>query len=492
MSELLIKLRLNPWPTQKRFLESTASIKALIGPLGEGKTFAVAWAMFMHACKYRKYLTGSAKGFVIRDSHRNIKRNTVPSFDKAYKSQGIEPVWRDDYHVMEIGDTLRLEMIGIDNPGALNRIQGFEGFIGNVSEPEPMVNHGNAGIPLEVFQTAGCRINRPNAKPGMKDIIRPLFVIDMNPGDEESYSYELLVDNPMPAPDDMPWLRTETFFMERGENQELSEQSRKSVKMFYAGNQALLDRYYHGKFAAVFQGKAVTPEYNPAFHRAPAKSFKHLNDEIQPVKGIQGIRGWDFGHTPACVIAQFMPNGQLVILDVFTGDGVKEGVGQLIDRDVLPAMGIKYREVKDWIDVGDPSGSAGGQDDIRYSAFSMIADKLSTNVISGPTLWYPRRESVKMALSRTVRGYPMLYLSRHKRCKILHDALRGGWSYKVNNAGFPIGGQRAIPEKNKYSHPADALSYITSLIIPLERQENEYCRQALWRDDRHRSSLTGM
>jgi hypothetical protein len=67
-----------------------------------------------------------------------------------------------------------------------------------------------------------------------------------------------------------------------------------------------------------------------------------------------------------------------------------------------------------------------------------------------------RVEAIKAPMGRLIEGKPGIII--HPRCKNLIKALQGAWCFKrlaVSGEKF-----RDVPDKNEYSHVADALGYL--------------------------------
>jgi hypothetical protein len=448
-----MELQLNPGSTQEDFFNSEASMPVLIGPLGEGKTWACIWKAILHWYKFKDIINGALRGFVVRDTHQNMKRMTVPSINKALRGY-FTPLWKDDYKKLIIKGVLDFDLIGIDNPGSLNKIQGFEGGAGWLEEPAPMIEKGNVGLSLDVFLTAMTRVCRADIESGHQDEYIPLLMTSMNPADQDHWTYPMFVENPPKAPEGFPNLRVETFHIKHGENEHLPQVSREAAKMMFKDSPALYQRYVEGKFAFVCIGKKVTGEsYNPDIHRS--------KERLDPIPGARGVRFWDTGLNPTCIIGQITPKGRLFILDSFRGDGI--GMQQHIDTFIKPIMLDRYKEVTEWRDIADPAISNREQSNSEHTAAKIIEEELNTCVEYGAKNWDPRKQAVTSGLNRLVDGQPFILISKHEG--ILHRALLGGWHYKTDPGGNVIGGQNAKPVKDIHSHPGDAFSYGLSLIL---------------------------
>jgi len=205
-----------------------------------------------------------------------------------------------------------------------------------------------------------------------------------------------------------------------------------------------------GEYGNVFSGK---PVYLHAFNDAQHVSTRPLG----MFRGLPILLGWDFGLTPACVICQIAPSGQLRVLrelvcerggiKQFAGDAVKPMLAQC-----FPGMTVES--------IGDPAGVAGAQADIELSPLAMLA-QMGIPTRPAPTNDFGvRRQMVMDRLFRTVdMGKPSLLID--PSCKMIIEGFRGGYHFeRVQVTGEDR--YKDKPAKNKWSHVADALQYAVS------------------------------
>lgn len=155
------------------------------------------------------------------------------------------------------------------------------------------------------------------------------------------------------------------------------------------------------------------------------------------------------------MIGQRLANGQWVILDeLCTQDtGIVRFAEQLVAH---VAQRFPSYEVQGF---GDPAGLARAQTDER-TVFDIMRART-------PWKWRPapsndvqmRLEVVRNALSRLIDGRPGLVVS--PKCATLRRALAGGYRYKQTRTGSGISVAES-PDKNEFSHIADALGYALS------------------------------
>lgn len=425
--------------TQYEFVQSEARHVWLVGPAGEGKTFAAVAAMFAHAqrCLKDNPKHTTAHWCIVRDSHINIERNTIPSIEKAYPN-----VFQfSKNNSVGIAPGLHVSLFGMDDLQSLNKIQGAEYDGIWIEEPAPILSAGNAGMRHEVFMVCVTRIRGGTTRKRLQ--------IVMNPADEDHWTTKERV---------RPISSTAIFRIRPGENPHLSDVDRMAVKEAYRHRPDLYARFVEGREARIYPGLAITPEFNDEFHVASKR--------LAPIAGVQGLRFWDGGLNPTCIVLQLTPMGNLHVLDSVVGEGI--GMRQLCENKVVPLLNTPpYRDaatgaprIRTWRDIGDPSLDNREQSDSEHTAARVIYDTLGGSFERGETLWEPRRDSIKDALSRMVGGQPFFLVSPHttegEPFNRVRAALAGGYCYRVAPSGQVL---KEGPDKNIHSHPGDALGH---------------------------------
>jgi hypothetical protein len=209
--------------------------------------------------------------------------------------------------------------------------------------------------------------------------------------------------------------------------------------------------YVDGAYGYVKDGKPVYPEYNDTLHCS----------EIEPIKGVPILCGWDFGLMPALVFTQTTPDGRWLILDELCGDDV--GISTFADC----ALEMRAERFEGFMfrDYGDPAGQ---------QRSSMTADKDAKtcyDILHGKGISIEpavqnltaRLESVRKPLNTLRDGKPQLQIS--PRCEILRKGFLGRYQHhrvKVSGSGERYHDE---PEKNEYSHPHDALQYVATRVF---------------------------
>lgn len=202
-----------------------------------------------------------------------------------------------------------------------------------------------------------------------------------------------------------------------------------------------------GEYGSVGFGKRVYPEFNSDIHAVP---------RITAIQGTAINLGWDFGLTPACVVMQTSPRGQVRVLKEYTSQDM--GIRTFAKNIVIPALQRDFPYCKIGISRGDPSGTAG--DDIMEE-LSCIGELNSLGVDTAPARsndLEPRIGSVRYFLNTMIDGQPAYIISR-EGCPQLVRGFIKDYCYKR----LSVGGEeryKEVPHKNAVSHPHDAQQYI--------------------------------
>lgn len=204
-----------------------------------------------------------------------------------------------------------------------------------------------------------------------------------------------------------------------------------------------VDVYVHGKFGKSLSGQPVFRAFDRDTHVAE-HTLNHIKLQTHPL-----IIGMDFGLTPACTINQVDAQGRLLTF----ADLVSEGMGTLrFCREKLkPLLANRFPGMNVLI-IGDPAGQQRAQTDER-SVFDILKSEGFRVIAAKSNSVVARVNAVDKFLTRTVDGKPGHLID--PSCTHLIAALRGGYRYKIRTSGEVDD----KPEKNKYSHIADAHQY---------------------------------
>ena len=418
-----------------------------------GKSTAFAIKCFMIASKIMKDPNDG-----IRKSRIGITRNTesqliqtvIPNFLQWFPPDGkmIKYYKKESKMVLEMGDIYtEWYFIPLDKAVDVKRLlslnvtaYGFDEF---------------REINKEIYLNSYSRVGRypPTIREGNKasgkilwgpyddngNDLKEVFAVS-NPPNEGSFYGDILL-NP---PED-----TEVFWQPGGlsvgaENiSHLPENYYEDLMVGKSTN--FINVNIHAKLGQDKAGLPVYQGFIPEFHVS--------EETLQPDYNSRVIVGMDFGLNPSAVFMQRKYNGQLVVLDEITTDGVN--VESFLTNYFLPLKKEKYFGM-DMLILGDPTGVNRAESDGNTS-FLVLKNK-GLKATQAPTNNpIARVGSVEQLLNLQVEGEPKLLLSNHLRWLIA--GFRGGYKYKkrVNKEGEDFIAPK--PDKGKFSHIHDALQY---------------------------------
>lgn len=212
--------------------------------------------------------------------------------------------------------------------------------------------------------------------------------------------------------------------------------------------------YLMGEYGTTMAGKVVYPEYSDAVH--------FHDGELTPAWGLPLYLGTDFGRTPATVIGQLMPDGQVVVYDELCG--VDMGIIEFCQTALRPRLATKFRMAKMQVfNYADPAGKTGNQLDNISCIEMMNQNGIPTEPCAVPNnspylRWTAVAECLRRRLSNGKAGLVIC-----RPCKMLRSGFLGKYSYRKMATAAAFGGEsyaETVDKSNPYSHPHDALQYM--------------------------------
>ena len=456
-------------PTIWAFLNDDAFIRGLMGPFGSGKSSGCVWDIVNRGLKQKPGLDGvrRSRWAVIRNTYRQLNDTTIRTVHQwfPYPMMGK---WRATEHEFLIntlvapGDKkcaeIELLFRALDRPDHVRNLLSLDLTGAWVNEARE--------VPWAIIDALQGRVDRYPAKRDGGATWAGI-IMDTNPPDVDSDWHRFFeeadhreaVDRLREfIPDITVDKYAKIFKQPSGLSPAAENKSNQSPgywqRMAVGKTEEWIKVYCHGEYGFVMEGKPVFPEYHDNVHCPGAADEKRCprTDERLPV-----YRSWDFGLTPACIFSQLSATGQWKIVDEMCADSM--GIDRFSDR-VLSHSSQHFPDTE-FIDVGDPAGEARAQTDER-TCFDILHSK-NIAIEAGLQSVQIRQECVRKALRQMDDdGRPAFNL--HPRCTRLRRALSGGYHYrKIQIAGADRWAER--PEKNAYSHPADALQYAATRLF---------------------------
>ena len=480
-------------PTLRAFAQSDARIRALMGPLGSGKSSASIVELVRRGQMHPRSHDG------IRHSRWAVVRNTYQQLaDTTIKSifQWLPPHYFGRYleskHTYTIkafeGCDIELLFLALDRPQDIAKLLSLELTGGWINEARE--------VPWSIVEAMEGRIDR---YPKRAEIPGGRYWsgiwMDTNPPDSDSKFYRYFEEKVWLA--DFLRLQRAGKFPPGMEPEEYADIFRQPSgraanaenlpnlapgyydKISIGKSAEWIKIYADGQYGFVVEGKLVYPEYADKIHCQP----------VDPIAGLPIIRGWDFGLTPACTFSQLLPDGRWLTFDEMTSDNMS--IDQFSD-EVLEHCARAFRggsvHFEDW---GDPAGEQRAQTDKKTCFEIMIAKDIQIEgSIQDPTL---RQEAVRKMLRTLVNGEPQFIL--HPRCKMLRKGFMGGYHRRRMQTAGPER-YTSEPEKNIYSHVHDAgqysaVQYFGNAMVSSRPDDDDFGPQEDYAADADRDDMTG-
>lgn len=475
-----------PGPIGAAFIESTHPLSFIIGPAGSGKTVASAYkgpwlaSSWFPVCRDG---TIRVKMTVLRDTYRDLSRTALESWhnERLFPEKhpytveytgGIDrPVlhklkWatRRDRGMVPVEFTAQFAAIGDANPDRF--VKGYETSFAWLNECDLFSNR----VPGLMFMRTGrypavdqiapsefARVMGPHKALletcGMSfeadELVLPRVLWgDCNPPDFDNWVVKQLVEEPENWP---------LYKLFRQPSGLASNAENRAGKPRSAYEQDLLSmtpndarRYVYGEPGYALDGRPVyEQEFALGIHRADAA--------LKPAQGLPLAIALDAGGSPAAVIGQFMPTGQLRVYHEVCaepGTGPARFSEMLFEALLTHFPGFAVREA-----YSDPSSFYGADRQAGELAWvEIVARALNINIEPAPSNEPGlRQDAVRWYLSKRIDGNtPGLIVD--PRCK----RLIGGFAahYKLTKQSTAGATDKLAVAKNEYSHVHDALQYL--------------------------------
>lgn len=468
----------SPGPVGKAYFKTKAFIRGIRGPLGSGKSAENCVMLFTTACTQAPDDEGKRRTrfAIVRNTYPELKSTTIKTWLDWFPEAVFGPVKWDSpitHNItLPLPDQTVVEcevlFLALDRPDDVKKLLSLELTCGFMNEARE--------LPFEVFEAFTGRIGR---YPSQKD--RPAHIdprewptqrylcMDTNSPSDRHWWYLLaepaarghdemmermdvlraaLVEKGVIA-EDIPLME---FFAQPSGLSPEAENIPNLMPGYYefsciGKTEAWIKVHIKNEYGTTFSGKRVYPNYSDNLHLAKAKLY--------PVKGVPMCISFDYGLTPAMVLGQLSPRGQLKILAELTSEGM--AIRQFIESAVIPFLSQNYPDLvlKDMDATGDPAGDP-GRDTDGISPADIVRETWPKYESARSNDPLKRQEAVNYFLNRNCDGEAAFRLS--PLCATIREGFNGGYHYrKLNTLDTRY---LETPEKNGFSHPHDALQYL--------------------------------
>lgn len=427
--------------TLSKFHKSDKFVRGVRGPIGSGKSVACCWEIMMKAHAQEPFLdndgklTRRSRWVIIRNSYRELIDTTIKTWEDWFPVglgvfRQIDMTWTY-YQKLPDGTYCYLEILyrALDKPKDVKKLLSLELTGAWINEARE--------IPKAIVDMVQGRIGRyPNKRMGGPTWFG--LIMDTNPPDSDHWWFTMFEAN-LPS----NW----AGFSQPSGKSDSAENIENLPPLYYDNmlqgkDQEWINVYVHGEYGFVSDGLPVIPEFHDHVH-VSQEPFD-FDSEILYI-------GVDFGRTPAAVFAQEI-NGQVQIVDEL----ITFGIGATHFAQLLKERIKGHYPNAEVVAIGDPAGDNPGEQvddtciEILQNAGIPI-DPAHTNNFT------TRREAVAISLQTlNMQGEPLLMVS--PKCTMLRKALGGGYKYRRMQVSGEVFQMK--PDKNKYSHVADALQYL--------------------------------
>lgn len=450
--------------TPAQFHNNDSFVRGIMGPVGSGKSVSCCIELVFRAMQQEPGPDGVRyfRAAAIRNSYPELKTTTIKTW-QDWLPDSICPInWGTPITArMRVpgpptpdfpnGTTVDFELIflALDRPKDVKKLLSMELTMAWMNEARE--------LPYEILEGVTSRVGRYPGKLKAHNLTYAGVILDTNPPDDDHWWYDIAeVKKPQGY---MFWRQPPALLKgedEKGEviyfpNPKAENVTNQPLGYKYWLNMVAgktmewIKVYVLGQYGTVYDGKPIYPEYNDGLHCA--------KEDLEIIRGLPLMLGFDFGRTPACAIFQLSTTGQLRVVDEVVSEDM--GVRNFIRNLLKPKLHNEYSgmSLRIW---GDPAGTQGSQS-TEDTCYSIMAEEGLPGEPANTQDPVARREAVaKMLTSFDADGSPGFIMS--PRCKQLRKGFNGAFMYERVQIVGEIR-YKDKPKKNIFSHIHEALQY---------------------------------
>jgi hypothetical protein len=473
----LVSLMAPVGPVAEAFVWDETLISTIMGPYGSAKTTSCIRKAIVATLRQNPGHDGvrRSRGCVVRDTYQQLETNVLKSWFTWFPKDD-----HPDWNGREMRHTVRFAVNMLDGSEPIRiEMEVFFRAMGDNKAEDVLKGLELTWLWLNEVDTldeAVIRFGLPRCGrfPSAKDGGCAWYGVwaDMNAPDEDNWTYPLLVEKKLPIDDAAAdRLRAQVgarfgiaFHRQPGGRDPAAENKTNLPDGYYElmiipMSENEIRRFVDNEFGAVRRGQPVYPEFNQAVH------VSDVELRADPELAILG--GLDGGRTPALIFGQHDPaTDQLRVLrEVVLYDPQKRTelrrLGAQSFGEICAARFAEwFPEFEPGVLFYDPALDYGTEDDgIDFLADFQEAfpwQRVSPGGEPGNRI-DPRLEATRRRLTKLPGGKPALQLNADPHVRVLRLAFKSGYVLeRVAEKNGRSGRFRSIPEKNDFSHVADA------------------------------------
>ena len=429
-----------PERTAREFHRDNSDVRGILGPVGTGKTVICcmeAWSRIIEMPVCADGVRRSRWAFIrntypeLISTTMNTWRDWVPD-EICHISLSSPITGKMDFELTD-GTRVKAEIIflALDSPEDVRKLKSLEltgAFLNEASE-----------LPEEVKNMALQRTGRyPGVADGVEEDYWTGVIMDTNPPSDDHWWHELAeIKKPLnhrfwrQPPAILPVItgegmeQTIEWVANTGQfpNIPCAENVRwQKLGYNYWLRQALgsdiewCKVFLMGEYGSIIRGKPVYSEYSDAMH--------YFGKEIETMRGVPLVLGFDFGLTPACAFMQQTPQGAVNLIDECVSEDLD--LRRFLEEVVNPKLRSQYHGVH-VIGVGDPAGNARSQAD-GVTCMQILRECGIPSTEAQTNSFTARRDAVGFYLTKLIAGRPAFNIS--SKCPISRKAFLGEYRYR--------------------------------------------------------------
>lgn len=420
----------------------SAFVRGIMGPIGSGKSVTCVLELLMIAMEQEPDSKGvrRTKFAIIRNTYRELLDTTVETFFTwINKSTGHWSALNMTFKLNQrLNDGTTMEAIflfrALDKPDDVKKLLSLELTAAWINEARE--------IPKAVVDMVQGRVGR--YPPPVMGVPPTFFgvILDTNPPDSDHWWYNMAEEQK--SDNNFKFFRQPSGTSAVAEN--IVNLPRNYYKNMSTGKSSeWIKVYIHGEYGFISDGRPVWPEYNDSLHYTDKQFMPDITRTVYV--------GIDFGLTPSAVFGQTTSTGAFIIFDeLVTFNMGAVNFGKLLKQHINEHYKQCIFEI-----YGDPAGDSRAQTD-EQTPFMILYEQ---GINAFPTYtndFSIRREVVASYMQRLdFTGQPAFQIT--SGAPNFRKACAGGYKY---NRMQVSGDERFkdVPDKNKFSHVADAGQYL--------------------------------
>ncbi|GJE06361.1 hypothetical protein AOPFMNJM_1677 [Methylobacterium jeotgali] len=443
-----------PGPVATAYLQSKSPLDFIMGPAGSGKTTTSVVKCALNTLQMPVCKDGTirALGCVVRDNYRTLYRTTLETwfriFPRNFPGSHFEggqdrPAKHRITFRTPRGQLVEMtvDFYAVGDHAIEDLLKGYEPSWAWINEADLL----HERVATFLYGRTGRNPPRSSLQDPQALIPRQVFA-DLNPPDVDHWIYRDFVEKPI---DGYQLHQQPDGLSDAAENRQGASRA------YYEEMARLLPerdvvRFVNGRFGYSLSGKPVYPEFNEAVHCSPTP--------LVPVPQLPLHAGYDQGLSPAGLLFQQMPNGQLR----FYGEVVPDhgtGPARFSEQWAALLQEPRFRGCPPGAHTADPAGFYGADRQAGELAWAeTVSRAIGIPIMPAPTQEPGIRiESLRIPMTTAIDGrIPGLLLD--PSCRKLRSGLAAQYKYpRQRQDARDVYGDR--PVKNEWSHPCEAAQY---------------------------------